>query len=423
MNIWLTSDNDSSFSKIEQTRLNLFVFFLAFPAFSVLGNSITFFIFIDLILRKGVFTKSRFKGKSFFITFFLIGIIASIFTPVTERHPGILSTTVIMVQFLYWILIASFVIRHRRDINFLEISKWMFYGTVVYLLVFFIAPINFKSTLISIEFGPGRNALVFNLLCSIPLSFYYIYYRWYKKGVIAFLFLFFIAMLMTNGRAGSIIYIIQMLLIVGMVFSSVRKGGRILLIAFFGLFVFSQTDTGELISDRVSDRIETLNPRLGKLLNSGGDDALNRDKSWLQRKLLISKGKEIFRNYPFLGVGPNNFKYYDSELKEYSAYDFLQGNSKELYNSRSAHNSYIQVLSEFGVFGFVVFLLILFVPIITTARKIVSFNLNLEFLAIVSLIGISIHFYVISAFTGAIPWLIIGLTWAIVNQLKPIKKT
>jgi len=195
-----------------QSRLNMFVLFLAFPAFSVLGNSITFLIFLDLIYRVGK-SKVNFRGHHLFFAFFTVGLISSIFTPVIDRHPGIVSVIIILIQFLYWIGIASFTIKNYSRIDLMQLSKWMMTGSLIYIFVFFIVPFNFNSGLLSIEFKPGRNALVFNLLCTIPLSFYYIHKRWNRKGVLIFSFFFFVTMLFTNGRAGSIILLIQIFFI------------------------------------------------------------------------------------------------------------------------------------------------------------------------------------------------------------------
>lgn len=422
MNMLVKNSLLKPFSRRIQFRLNMFVLFLAFPAFSVLGNSITFYLFLDLILRVGIKKNINYKGPYLFLAFLTVGFISSIFTPVVDRHPGFFSAVLILIQFIYWITLASFLIKNYFRINLIELSKWMFIGTLIYIFVFFIFPFNFELGFASIEFKPGRNALVFNLLSSIPLSFYYILKRWGKKGALIGLFFFLLVMLSTNGRAGSIIFLIQALLIIGIVYIKVQKNFRLILIMLCTVFVLSQTDSYQAQMLILSYQVDKINPRLGALLRLGDDGSLKRDKSWLQRKLLISKGKEIFAKHPFIGIGPMNFRYYDSKLEEYSTFNFLQGNSRELYNSRSAHNSYIQVLTEFGLVGFIFFLVIIFRPIYFFWRNFNSATLKVEHLPIVCLIGISIHFYAISAFTGAIPWLVIGLSWALLN-INSKKKT
>jgi O-antigen ligase len=404
------------FPRIIQSRLNMFIFFLAFPAFSVLGNSITFFIFLDLIYRAGI-RKVNFRGHHLFFAFFTVGLISSIFTPVIDRHPGIVSVIIILIQFLYWIGVTSFIIKNYSRIDLMQLSKWMFTGSLIYIFVFFIFPFNFNSGLVSIEFEPGRNGLIFNLLCTIPLSFYYIYQRWNKKGVLIFSFFFFVAMLFTNGRAGVIILLIQILLILNIVFVKIRKYFRFILICSIPIIVLFQSDKGLVLIEKLSYEVSKINEPLGKLILSNKTGSIERDKSWLQRKLLISKGKEIFFEHPFIGIGPNNFKYYDSELNSFSKFDFLQGNTREFYNGRSAHNSYMQILVEFGLIGFIFYIIILFRPIFLFRRNLLKATLKIEHLPIISLLGVAIHFYAISAFTGAITWMIIGLCWAQTTKL------
>lgn len=408
------------FPRIIQSRLNMFIFFLAFPAFSVLGNSITFFIFIDLIYRAGI-RKVNFRKQHLFFAFLTVGIISSIFTPVIDRHPGILSVVIILIQFVYWIGLAFFIIKNYSRFDLMQISKWMFIGSLIYIFMFFIFPFNFKSALVSIEFEPGRNGFVFNLLCTIPLSFYYIYKRWNRKGVLISSFFFIFAMLFTSGRAGSIILLIQILLILNIVFVKFRKYFRFILICLIPIIVLFQSNKDQVIIEKISYEVSKINRPLGKLIMSNKTGSIERDKSWLSRKLMISKGKEIFFERPFIGIGPNNFKYYDSEMNSYSEFDYLQGNTKGFYNSRSAHNSYMQVLVEFGLIGFFCYIIILFRPIFLFRRNLLKGTLKIEHLPIISLLGIAIHFYAISAFTGAIPWLIIGLCWAQTTKL--VRKT
>ena len=66
-----TIDHTHNFKKTQheasiQKLINLFVFFLAFPALNILGNSITFYIFILILFKVGSYWKKRFTGKKLF---------------------------------------------------------------------------------------------------------------------------------------------------------------------------------------------------------------------------------------------------------------------------------------------------------------------------------------------------------------------
>src|SRR5699024_4643924 len=95
----------------------------------------------------------------------------------------------------------------------------------------------------------------------------------------------------------------------------------------------------QLVSD-ISERFHSI-----KLLfvssNTQGDLALTGVGSLEQRTGLISKGLSMFSERPFFGFGLGSFS-------------FQKGVASAL-----SHNDYIQILSEQGIFGLVVFLTIL----------------------------------------------------------------
>jgi O-antigen ligase len=137
---------------------------------------------------------------------------------------------------------------------------------------------------------------------------------------------------------------------------------------------------------------------------------------------MIEKGKEIVTEHPFIGVGPNNFKYYKSELTAYSnsaQFDRLQSVSyRKLSEDTSAHNTYLQAITEFGILGFIIFLIIILKPIFFILQQFISNKLKTEHLLLVSLIGMSIHFFTVANLSGALPWFIIGLSWSFLQPQK-----
>jgi O-antigen ligase len=137
---------------------------------------------------------------------------------------------------------------------------------------------------------------------------------------------------------------------------------------------------------------------------------------------MIDKGEEIIRHYPLIGVGPNNFKFYKAELNTYKTYDRLQSIEKKIFdNKTSAHNTYLQVVTEFGVIGALLYVLILIKPVWLFFKNFISSNLTVEHLSLISLFGILIHFYTIANLSGALPWFILGLSWTYFQPM--IRKT
>lgn len=83
---------------------------------------------------------------------------------------------------------------------------------------------------------------------------------------------------------------------------------------------------------------------------------IDQDSSFLNRLAMSANTFEMFKDHPLLGVGKGNFKivyplYAEKRIKDV---DF----SSEV-QPREAHNDYIQILGETGIFGFFSFLWIL----------------------------------------------------------------
>jgi len=406
-----------------QRLTNWFVFFLACPVLSILGNSVTFIIFIFLVLSVGKYWKRNYKGKLLFLSFFWIGVVSTILSPV-NRDLDSLKWVLTMVQYIYWIYVAIFFLLFRDRIDLIQLSKWCFYGSIFYTIAFYLIPFDYSSAFLSLEFKPGRNAFVFNLLCSVPISFFYIRSRWKMLGVYSFMVIFLMIMLLSNGRSGSIIILIQMFLILAILKPEFHKISKVMVLLSLGLFGFLQLSNVQQSLEALSYQVEKINPRLATLMRSEGEGDLTMDKSWLIRELMIEKGKEIVQEYPFIGIGPNNFKYYKSELKVLSnsdKFNHLQSvSSKKLAEGTSAHNTYLQAITEFGIIGCVIYLILLLKPLIFLLKKYVNNGLGYEHLLLVSLIGMCIHFYTVANLSGALPWFIIGLSWSFLQPLKRI---
>ncbi len=406
------------YSALTQKVLNWFVFFLAFPAIEVLGNSITFYLFIFIGLRIGIYWTNNFRGKIFLLLFLLAALISTISAPLMPRHPGIFASIKILIQYIYWVMVGLFFISQKKRIDLLQVSKWIFYGIFTATFCFYFSSVKFGGGIFEINLGQSRNTYVFNLLCTIPISFYYLVNSWGKKKTVWFIPLYILIMLFTGGRSGAVLIILQMLFVASIIYPSVQRTAKIMIPIFALLYLVSQSASTQIYLDVLADQVETINPRFANLLRGEEDGDLSSDKSWLVRKLMVDKGIEIFKEFPVRGIGPNNFDYFDSKLATYNQYDRLSGASEEFLNSRSAHNSYIQLLAEMGLPGLLLMLSMLFIPQVFFFKKFFLNNMTLQYLPLVSLFGISMHLYAISAFTGAIAWIIIGLSWSILNNKK-----
>lgn len=403
------------YSTFTQNILNWFVFFLVFPAFELFGNSITFYLFIAIGVRVGAFWEGSYKGKILLVLFLLMALLSTVLAPSMVRYPGYFSAVKILIQYGYWIFVGLFFITQKKRIDFLQISRWIFYGVIAATIGFYFLSFKISSSVFDLNTGASRNSYVFNLLSAIPLSFYFIVQKWSKKTAIWFMPFFLLVMLFNGGRSGAVLIIIQLLLISTIIYPSFQRNVKILLVVFGVLYFISKSDASQQYLDSLANQVEPINPRFADLLRGEGDGDLTFDKSWLVRKLMVDKGLEIFTEYPVFGVGPNNFNNFDSKLLTLNDYERLQGHDPDFFNSRSAHNSYVQLLSEMGMPGLLLMVSMLFLPVIFFFKKFFIGNINIDYLPLVSLLGISIHFYAIAALTGAIAWMIIGLSWSVLN--------
>ena len=404
---------NTSAIKDVQPLINWFVFFLAFPSVNILGNSITFYIFIAIVLKVGAFWNKAFRSKLLFRGFIFIVLISSFLTPfsVMPRHTGIMHTLQFVVQYVYWIVVTIFFISNHKKIDLFQISKWLFYGLLASIVGFYFLPFTINLEVAEISSTISRNSFVFNLLCGVPISFLYLKSSFERKHLKYFLFFFLGVFLYTNGRSGAIIGILELVLIMIILFPYWLKYLRILALPLIIIFIIIQGSETQIYLDVAANNVEKISPRFASLLRGEGEGDLKEDKSWLHRELMVDKGIEIVEKYPIFGIGPNNFRYFDSELKSYTDYTRLSNLSLEYYNNRSAHNSYIHIMSETGLLGLLCISIILFLPIYFLFKNIMKARIQLLLLPLVSLLGMSMHLYAISALTGAMPWFVIGISY------------
>ena len=234
------------------------------------------------------------------------------------------------------------------------------------------------------------------------------------KWVPYFLFGFIVILMFTNGRSGGIIILVETLIISAILYPRWLKALKILILPLFVLFFVMQTDTVQRAMLRVGVALESVNPRLaGMFLGEGAEGNLKTDKSWLERKLQVEKGFEIIHDHPLLGVGPGNYSSYDARLSNFISYERLNSATRDYYNTRSAHNSYIMMMGEFGLLGIGIFVFLQLVGLTNLFFRIFKGQINETHLPLVSLLGLSMHFYAIVAITGSITWFTLGAALAV----------
>lgn len=405
--------------RINQFLLNLFGFFLALPIIDIFGLSITFYIFIFLVLsliKDGLIIFKIDKTALLFFTFFFLGVISTLTPPPLLKEMNPFFTLQIILQFFYWISMALFIKTYLPFINFKSFSKYIFIGLFISVIAFYFFPIQHESDFLSLNFKFTRNAFVYNVLAFFPLIFWYILNSHLRRLSWIFVIFFILSILFSGGRAGFVLILLQFLLILPIINIRTKKLYFVSILSIsFAIsvwFVFENSP----IFDIISNKVEVINPRAASLINKSGTEGdLTLDRSWLLRKLMVDKAIEINKEYPILGIGWFNFRNYGARIETQNAYERMQGFESDFLNTRSAHNSYAQYLAEGGILGFVLLLIILLMSIKNIFYKLLNGNFNINDLSLLSLVTLMIYFYAISALSGANTWLLIGLNLGI-NQ-------
>lgn len=142
--------------------------------------------------------------------------------------------------------------------------------------------------------------------------------------------------------------------------------------------------------------------------------SLEVDKSYQLRKILQKKAEIIFDENPFFGCGPGRFTKTQVYLEMPK---ILRAVSLDKLNTMNSHNSYMELLAETGLAGVIpVAILYLFLAV-KGFKAALFFVRERQFWPLgiyVSFLSMSVHMWVISAFTNTAAWLKFGMVAGII---------
>ncbi len=397
---------------------------LAWPTLAI-GTSVSFYIFLYIAYRVHSLTGYLFKLTSWydwlFILFPVIALLSLIFAPYSERSPGFLADAQIWLQYSYWMILVLFIKTHGNRFDWKLMLATIFWAVNFLIISFYFIHIRFSFSFVYFSLVIPRNAYVFQLLCLVPLCLFYVKYRFSNVIFLFFLLFYPLVILLSEGRAGSIIIIIEVLLVIYLFSERLQKALRFLLlpVVVAGAFLYTNYVPSDDSIESVAGFVDDYNPRLASLIKGEGEGDLSFDKSWLLRELMIGKAIGFAAEWPVLGVGLHHFNDYDFEfgnrLNNDPRFKRLAYKSNDFYNTRSAHNSYFQLLAETGYTGIAVILLIIFTPVFKLIVKLVK-SPHVSLALVFGLLGICIHYYVISSISGAIGWFTLGVAYFFLNH-------
>lgn len=389
-------------------------FFMAFPVLVIVQN-ISIYIFgimLYFLLKNSNRPLIAMEKPIQWIAFFFgTGAIFSVANiPDTYSEGALERGLQVLPNYLYWVTLIVVLVTHRKYINFETVYKGIFWGTLASVIYFLFLQRYF--TRIPIFYGIASNSFSFLLICYTPISLYYLKSRKGYVWAIVYLIILILVQLFDGRRAG-----VVLVTLVGLTtLYSIQFNWKKIVLAGMSVFIGAAL----LYTPVVEKVILNANERIYGLIYNP-DQVRKEDRSYLFRVAMVNKGLAIFYEYKLTGIGLNNFKSYkvpvtdDFEGAQYVIY-------KNKFNELSSHNSYINILSEGGLFLFVPFIgfFIYFIGFfILNFSRIRPWYRPIFF----GIIGMSIHLYFIAAIVNVYAWFLIALAASVCSiPIKPKRK-
>jgi len=380
---------------------------MAFPVIVVVQN-ISIFIFAGLLFFLVRYSKLPLfqvhKSLQWAALFFALGAILSVLNiPSGHATDSLERALAVLPNYLYWSLLIIVLVTHRHSIDVNIIYKAIFFG-VISLVLYYLFLQRFLRV-IPIFSTQTPNSFSFLLICFSPIFIYYILKRMGSIWALLVLVVLVLIMLIEGRRAGMVLVLMGG---IGTLFASkINIRQMVLLAVTIPLFYYSiYTEAVERFVLGASERIHQMIYETDKIQKE--------DRSYLIRIAMVKKGLAIYEEYPYTGVGLNNFTNYSVKIKkDFEGAEYVV--SKENINRTSAHNSYITILAEGGLFSFIPFIFLL-------GYLILYFILNINTMpdykkpVFFGIFGMCVHFYFIAAVVNVFAWFLIGLGCALMYR-------
>jgi len=296
---------------------------------------------------------------------------------------------------LIYFIVSKIIYKKQRIRFFLWI---LILASMFFVFRFFHHASTFQQSIA----GFGNNSISRGLAFIIPLA---IYLFWsekskYLKGILIIILAFSIQTLLVLGSRASWISLFPVLIIIGI--KNIKRKTTLL----FGtlaiiLVLFFVISSPEIITEFGS--ITEQVPR-GEAATEG---------SVQSRFRLIKMNWELFKEKPILGWGPGET-------------ENTLGKQKGIY--KNTHNSYLELMVGWGIFGVIIYLMLFVFSIINAykAQKLSEgkdkFIYNISWGIIFSLIVVGINQFMINNPAVAVAWIGFGLSAALYYNAKHTKK-
>lgn len=414
-------DSHKIFFISNQKYLNWFAFFCVFPLIKIGGISITFFIFLviayNFLRQKRKLFKITHSTDIFLLLFLLFVSIAALLSEESFRDRSTVSIIKIMVQYIYWVVLALFIKTWIYNFDFYKVSRSIFFATAISVAYYVILNPFYPI------FYP--NSFAYTLVTAMPLGFYYLVKRLPIQYVLLVLGGVVMGILYSGSRMGTALILMEILLLLSLGNNRFKKGTLLiggifipLLTILFFILNPNLDQTTHSMKNATADILENYSPKIAHTLRMQ-ENVFDRDKGFLQRILMKQKTLKIFDEHPFFGIGPGNFTKYYVTLDIAVVSHWLAG-SERRYNTRSAQNSYFLIIAEDGIFAFVSIFIVFLIIIFKGFHFVLSLKDNVEIYIYIPFMALLLYSFILVTTQGALFWFLLGLTLTLTHRNRVI---
>ena len=300
-------------------------------------------------------------------------------------------------NFVLWIINAIAFIKTMSNPYYrsLAIKVWA-YTILVFSIYRFLTLFGFPTIP---TMSHQKNGIGIILAVFMPVALVYFRNKW-KNNQFWLLYFFFAVLMIINASRSSILaFVLVSLLLIYLIEVKMLNKYHYLLIIPFSIGVLL------IFLPFLRSQNQTLDTRLSDVENMFSSEYDVRDveaSTFSIRYLLIEKAIHLIKKYPFYGVGLTNFQDYHG-----TKFDYFFRYERKKKGNLNAHNSYLAILSETGLIGFIPFCLLL----LTVIGRIIKVLLvqknytNLEYLMGMGMaIGILIEMFFVYNIVSISAW-------------------
>jgi hypothetical protein len=387
-----------------------YVFFNAFPVIIIVQN-LSFFFFPFLattLIRKNNRLFKDINKIEFVTILFAIGAILSTIFSINEPLEGsFLRSLTVLPNYLYWSFLILLFSSYAKEIDYSVIYKAVYWGVVFTVVYFYTLSSSLGESSMFLR-GLQQNIFSFILICFAPMAVYYVKEKYGNVWALVGAIIIVLAGTLSGSRSGSILTLVTCFFTL---YSNKLNITQLIIISV--LFAIG----GFLLQlESVKSTILSLNERTYYIIYET-EETLTTDQSYLIRLAQVEKGIGLFQESPFFGIGLNNFSYKTYSFKgDFEGFDRLKGIGDYL-DQTSAHNSYIGVLAEGGLFLFIPFALIIIILLTYFIRNFRSMS-EYQKPFFWGIIGMCVHLYFISAILNVFAWMLVAIAASTIKYNK-----